>query len=1177
MHDLHRIEHALATKRLSAEVFERCAQDLLSDLFDGLTPIPGGSDWGRDADITGVDGEVPRRLLITSSRSLNGVRANMLSGIKSMNEHRVSVERIVLANPAILRLGDREKLAASAKRAGALLSVSDVFDGGFFASRLRRDGHWRAELLGLPAGPVTLSPVAPWLAESPWASLPLVARAQDLARLASAGDLILTGPPGAGKSRLLSELPGTGFVDKDAPVDSVADDLRWVRPAIVVVDDAIGAEALIRRLLWLRRTEPDLFSYRLIATCWPPDSETVQDLVPSAQVYELDLMEREPLDDLIQAMGVTGRLARGEILKQAEGRPAWAVTLADLILRKDDAWSLISGQALLGEASRYLRRSGLIPGAIDVLAIVSALGCVSELELTKLGAELRLHRTDIAAVLNTVARSGLVDVRAGYAGGPRTYAVRPPMLADALVAERAFAPAASAIDFRGLADRWPERTGELAGAAITSALLGAPRTRQLAETLLDEALRSQVIPAEAKTHLCLEFMRLDRQAGNHVLRLAREFLNEVIAASETSGWELEGAVSQAARAAWLYEMDPAIDLLLDASVADHRRENSHPYHPLRQLESLVHGFHPEVPRQPNLRRQIAACTSRWLAQAPEDPVRLQVAASIMRIVLSLGIRATVPHPGRPDEWNLIDTIVPATEIREVSNDIWPILEQMLSRDRPALAAAAIDMAAEWLRIGDGHDHPFGRDHPQDTIAAAREAGTALAGALARREDLSTGNRARLRSAVGRFDVGVAVHLPKKIALFFADIETLSENLLEAETILAEIIRTTVDAWASDEPVHVIATLSDIKAELTYAQQSWPDRPLIATTRLAEVVADPVAWLHASISRGFMPEGCRFAQRLVQEGRLSEEDTRSLLTVPTSRAEIIGILLAGEPPLTSATELAAQALTSNDFTLLRLLMLQGRLAPRRQRALLTQADPMLRATAAIAIFSGRRFREDWDPGELEPPLLAALGSLQPSRIPGCSGEDMARLFKYLAGRYPDTLTGIITRALSEAGESGSYRSLPLQCWHVIHLLPTPNKLKLWRRFQDQPSRKWLLHSHMLGPDIGWLEELLATNEMSPNEALSCYIAIRPGPPIEKLAKLLVPQGIDPERIAALRGNGTWSGSFSSWHQANVRSFEAMSDDEDPSVKAVAEAGIRLFTAEREQAARHERIERIRGAT
>lgn len=51
----------------------------------------------------------------------------------------------------------------------------------------------------------------------------------------------------------------------------------------------------------MRRTEPDLFTYRLIVTCWPPDTEDLQTLVPSARVHALDLMEREPLDVLTTA------------------------------------------------------------------------------------------------------------------------------------------------------------------------------------------------------------------------------------------------------------------------------------------------------------------------------------------------------------------------------------------------------------------------------------------------------------------------------------------------------------------------------------------------------------------------------------------------------------------------------------------------------------------------------------------------------------------------------------------------------------------------------------------------------------------------------------------------------------------------------------------------------------
>lgn len=259
--------------------------------------------------------------------------------------------RLVLANAASLTGLQRHALARSAATAGAHLEVSDIFDRGYFASRLRRDGYWREALLGLPSGPITLSRTPPDLAESPWSFLPLVARDEDRAALAGDEDLILTGTPGVGKSRLASDLDGVAFVDTDADLEQVASDLRWAQPSVLVVDDAADDERLIRRLLALRSTEPDLFGYRIVCVCWPDGVDALRALLPAARVHAVELLERAPLDALLQQMGVTGALARREILDQAEGRPGWAISLADLLLGSQDAASLVNGRALLGHVA----------------------------------------------------------------------------------------------------------------------------------------------------------------------------------------------------------------------------------------------------------------------------------------------------------------------------------------------------------------------------------------------------------------------------------------------------------------------------------------------------------------------------------------------------------------------------------------------------------------------------------------------------------------------------------------------------------------------------------------------------------------------------------------------------------------------------------------------------------
>jgi len=184
MNDLDRIENALATAKLDASVFERCAQDLLSEQYPGLSPIPGGSDWGRDADISSAEDPTPARLLVTSSRSLAGVRDNMLGGIKSLKAHGVSAHRIVLANPASLRLLERQKLVAAAQRAGVRLDASDISTVGSSpadfaetATGVRRSWASLLDRLRCPAwpriSPKARGPFYRWCPETKiWSRLP---------------------------------------------------------------------------------------------------------------------------------------------------------------------------------------------------------------------------------------------------------------------------------------------------------------------------------------------------------------------------------------------------------------------------------------------------------------------------------------------------------------------------------------------------------------------------------------------------------------------------------------------------------------------------------------------------------------------------------------------------------------------------------------------------------------------------------------------------------------------------------------------------------------------------------------------------------------------------------------------------------------------------------------------
>src|SRR2546427_1827123 len=102
--------------RNSWDMWERFVQDVFVNDIRGFNPADKGTDWGRDGDIS-VEGEdVPRRVLITSSTTLDGVRQNMHENLASLREHEVAVKRIVLANPALLSTKERSSLVASAQK-----------------------------------------------------------------------------------------------------------------------------------------------------------------------------------------------------------------------------------------------------------------------------------------------------------------------------------------------------------------------------------------------------------------------------------------------------------------------------------------------------------------------------------------------------------------------------------------------------------------------------------------------------------------------------------------------------------------------------------------------------------------------------------------------------------------------------------------------------------------------------------------------------------------------------------------------------------------------------------------------------------------------------------------------------------------------------------------------------
>ena len=378
-----RIANALSG-HIDPALFEQCSWDLLLPVYPGLAPIPGGYDYGRDADIFG--GEGTARLLATTA---SNVRRNLARSLGRLASAGFETTHVVLATTQYLSARRQQGLRNLARDQG--VTRIDIFERDAWVGRLYHDAEWRFRLLGLGGEPTTIVDVPLELDLSGGLAVPITGRAEELKRLLSEpGDWIVVGVAGCGKTRLAAELPGVGFV-LDGPIASIADDARAGGYDYLVVDDADRRPGLLRSLVELRRSEG--LSFQIVGTTWPEHVGRLADELLQKRRLELQLLERADIDTISTSLGVNSYYVRSDILEQAEGRPGWAFALAAMA-RNGDVASLTSGRGLMDEVERFLRRSGLAE-AVGTIAHIAILGMLDPSEFGQLAAFLRVPRLSV--------------------------------------------------------------------------------------------------------------------------------------------------------------------------------------------------------------------------------------------------------------------------------------------------------------------------------------------------------------------------------------------------------------------------------------------------------------------------------------------------------------------------------------------------------------------------------------------------------------------------------------------------------------------------------------------------------------------------------------------------------------------------------------------------------------
>ena len=387
-------------RRLDPGVFEACAVDLVGHEWPAV-PVRGGADDGFDGAVADPAGE-PFPLVATTGEKLVDNLSRNLERVHRRGRQSTSV---LFATSRRIKPKTRGKLFEVARARG--VTLRQTYDQDWFAQRLYREPEWCLRLLGVTGRPAALS-LFP-LTQRPLLGDVVHGRAREMRwLLEQESDCLLVGKPGSGKTFLLRSLALQGharfLVDQDRT--QIANDLRSLRPAAVIVDDAHVRPARIAELGQIRREVRA--DFRIIATSWPGTADAVRSALNVGRTTELrlDRLDANTIVEIIESTGVRGpdRLL-WSIRKQADGRPGLAATLAHLCLI-GNARAVFSGESLVNELDREL---GQIMD-VDALRLLApfALGGATGVRQAAVSQRLGRSLFDVSSDLAKLGAAGVI-------------------------------------------------------------------------------------------------------------------------------------------------------------------------------------------------------------------------------------------------------------------------------------------------------------------------------------------------------------------------------------------------------------------------------------------------------------------------------------------------------------------------------------------------------------------------------------------------------------------------------------------------------------------------------------------------------------------------------------------------------------------------------------------------
>lgn len=1150
--------------------FERAACALLRPQYPGLSPIEGGTDLGRDADIyEHGDAEDPStgRLLATTGDPVK----NLDRGLRRMAEEGLHVAHLVIACSLQVTAKTRQRLEARCQRAG--LGLPHIYGRDRFIQLLVASPDWCEYLLGIRGRLESISrtPVNFLGNDTTLVGRDvLVAELRDL--ISSGTDIIVSGVPGVGKTRLVHELDGNiGYLQPMA-VEHVVDDLHVEAPDVVVLDDAHLNVGALQRLTTARRQEG--FRFSIVAMSWPADADSVRRELPTAAEIDVRLMRRDDLDAIVRSTGVSSHWARHLVLEQADGRPGWAITLAKTII-EGNGQNVASGATLLDQVERHIQSVADSAVTLDAVACIAALGSADASDLERVSLLVGVPHAQLASSLRNLASDGLLTLE-------RDRWRLQPGLSAPLVLKWFFRPGHTR-SWSSLHAAFPDRQHELDLSMLEAA--GTSRGELPPEA---EQWRTHLPPIDQWNESTLRAVRaystISKRAANFAARAAITIL-EGPRTQDISPWgTVSDPVGDQARKLltqavhqW-FERD-AVKAMLTLSLTDTRNRHGNSDHPMRSLNDMVGHLGPDGESYFDTREMLVEYASEWLADDPSAD-RVTIWCEAIAAAFSPHVEGSWTLPSNRYSIQIADGIEAPRRLHSLLK-LWSRVDETITAFGilpPQAVIHLLSLFEEWLRLAGGvrrrQTTPNEEQRREGELGAWRIYETVLPQlvdrpglALRARRELDLAERWEVRPPTHL----ASLHLDPDLVLLAGrrDVGEDPHDWLERRR---DEICALADRIAQMPPDEGIDRIASLEAESAHLKNGPGVGPL--TYQLASTVSDPAAWLEATVSSRCAAGIAPFLAEARRRGAaVPAASIVGLLDDSVFRDHVVRAVLSGG--VDDLAEAVLTQLTAADASHVEAAMFHRDYADAMSHRLLTHSVPEVAAAASLCFKINDEFgvelpaewSADWAKAFILSTSLHDRNSLLSYR--------QSEILKHLAEQDPTLCVEWFDRLLSDADrDADDTRYSDFDDLHeVVVLLPRDARSQIAHMIPNSRRGAMELLRPLTVGDPRQVADLIRDG-IDPEDFL---LAIQGhlDDQGEMVSAVLLAEGVRPDRIArALTGFRSWMGNESDDLARMIDWFKDLRSRR-PELRPIADAALPGLHTDRERVLAEEEREAIHG--